>query len=90
MAEVRGLKSKSKYVFRVRVAYADNDGPYSPESNEFVTVVSPASRIVESLQQGEKSNHSPVIYTVPLNEIKGGRNEGAKTKKYEIGMVTHV
>lgn len=84
--ELKDVKANTAYVFRVRVVYPDTDeeGPYSPLSNEITTKESPAHKLISWSVEKKDTSH-PKIYTIPVTELQCSRNEAARTRKLEIG-----
>lgn len=89
-ADLTDMKANTTYVFRVRVVYQDSEGPYSDESKDVHTKVSPAERLVPFSTCASKGNPSPTVYTVPFTELSAARNVSAKTRKIEIGMPKQI
>lgn len=78
------MKAQTAYKFRVRVVTPEGEGPYSPESNEYKTLMSTAQELLKFCKCKKKED-PPQIYALPLTELKNARNTNAKTRKMEIG-----
>lgn len=89
-AVINDLKGGTTYTFRVRAIYDDSEGPYSPESEQYTTAISPAKEIIKFCELDEKGNPSPDIFIVPITESLQARNPSYKLRKMEIGMYLEV
>ncbi|XP_053374219.1 uncharacterized protein LOC123543430 [Mercenaria mercenaria] len=78
-----GLKSKTKYTFRVRVIHEGDEWPYSKQSEVIETKESMAATLVGQSRLAKRG--TPSVYSLPAKEDTNARNSEKKTKKYELG-----
>ncbi|XP_052212529.1 uncharacterized protein LOC127831592 [Dreissena polymorpha] len=84
-ALLKGLASNCEYIFRVNCIYGETEGSLSDSSDPVKTLPSPASTLLQFSVHSTKSDVSPTKYSLLTTEIQNARNEGAKTRKLEIG-----
>lgn len=82
---VDGLKAKTSFVFKVRVANSKTgeEGSFSSESDVITTGESPAFKIMRMSEQIEVGD--PAVYKLPIHEVKQARNERSQTRKFILG-----
>ena len=90
-AVVTNLRAGTGYVFKVRVVYDDDEGPYGPESEEIRTIQSPALSIrqrSEALLGREGNMQTPQRFALSLTEIDAARSDEGKIRGFCIGDFT--
>lgn len=87
-ANINGLKAKTSYVFKVRVAKANlgGEGAFSLDSDVITTGESPAFRIMKKSEKIE--NNIPAIYRLPIQEVPQARNPISQTRKFILGIIS--
>lgn len=82
---IHGLKPKTSYIFKVRVAnwQTSEEGPFSDESEVIKTRKSTADFLLSKSVLIQEKN--PKIYMLPIKEIKAARDNIYYTRKYTLG-----
>lgn len=83
--KVEGLQPNSSYIFKVCLVMANGEtSQCSDNSAQVTTHKSFASKLVHQSRLLEESD-GVSMYAVPMTELTTGRNEIARTRKFDIG-----
>ena len=82
-ATVHGLKCSTRYHFKVRAVYNDEEGPYTSVSSEVTTQASLAKELVGF--STKQDNARPAKYKIPISVTN--INHNARTRKCVVGKL---
>lgn len=80
---ITGLAANTKYIFKVRGVFHDQEGQYGPMNDNIQTKIPFASHLLESAKLVADGN--PAKYQLSVQELKESRNSNAKTKTLVLG-----
>lgn len=83
---LNGLKSKSNFVFQVRMVDDENEGPYSEISDPVETIASAAEHLLNDMYDIENSKYKVQLKKIKVHENLKARNETGKTRKFVLGL----
>lgn len=78
------LMADTEYIFQVRGIYGDDEGPFSPVTEEIKTEKSLATSLLGFCIQNNDPNCTP-IYLLPVKENPHARNDSARTRQLVLG-----
>lgn len=80
---ITGLKANTKYIFKVKGVFHDQEGQYGPANEEIQTKISLALCLLKSAKLVAGGN--PAKYELVAPELQDSRNNEAKTKQHVLG-----
>lgn len=81
---ISGLMAKTTYVFQVRGLFGDEEGPFSPVTDDIETKMSLATTLLDLCVLDSKKM-CPNVYVLPVQENALARNISARTRQLILG-----
>lgn len=80
---IAGLMPNTKYIFKVKGVFHDQEGQYGPANEDIQTKISLALCLLNSAKLVADGNPAKYEHVAP--ELQDSRNNEAKTKKHVLG-----